>query len=570
MEEIWGRGTRQRRALNMVWTAAGEYGFLPDFLAFHRDGSPDLYLNSVVGFAHGAYDQQLLHAYVCRLDESLLREMFSDILWLGIEHAVYERELPQRPVLADLRREHARRFLLDQEDLPMQQLMMRSELIHTLKTGRCREVLTGRSGIRNPWDKALYEALKYPGCLTTEEIIGHTEDVLSRFFVFRFADLRHRRVWHISLGSRLNAWLRRLLPVEQRRGSGMRRCQATRQMECDGALPAETFRGWDGSADAQRALAEVRRAFGRPLFSEMKRCQIERELCVGAHRRAQLYFARGGKNEAGSRAENRAFFAANRIRYRLAIRQLRRRVQSSLSVFYQPVELRGKTGCFRPGLVWQALKLNDNRVFALRRECSRASFDVMLLLDASESRAGQQALIASQAYAIASALRLCHIPVQVVSFCSTRGVTVFCQLKALDEESCEGIFDYSAQGWNRDGLALAGAERMLRQEEGRSSLLLVLTDARPGDELGLAADGLRPGRRYMDEAAVQDAAAAARALRRHGVKLVGLINSVLPEAVTGPAVREIYGKDSARIEEISRLSQTVGTWIVRQIGQDAG
>ena len=123
MEEIWGRGTRQRRALNMVWTAAGEYGFLPDFLAFHRDGSPDLYLNSVVGFAHRFYDQQLLHAYVCRLDESLLRELFSDILWLGIEHAVYDRELPQRPVMADLRREHARRFLLDQEDLPMQQLM---------------------------------------------------------------------------------------------------------------------------------------------------------------------------------------------------------------------------------------------------------------------------------------------------------------------------------------------------------------------------------------------------------------------------------------------------------------
>lgn len=244
-------------------------------------------------------------------------------------------------------------------------------------------------------------------------------------------------------------------------------------------------------------------------------------------------------------------------------------MQSSLSVCRQPVELRGKTGCFRPGLVWQALKQNDSRVFTLRRECSRASFDVMLLLDASESRAGQQALIASQAYAIASALCLCHIPVQVVSFCSTHGVTVFCQLKALEEESCEGIFDYSAQGWNRDGLALAGAERMLRQE-GRSSLMLVLTDARPGDDLGLSADGLRPGRRYMGESAVQDAAAAARTLRRHGVKLVGLINSVLPEAVTGPAVREIYGKDSARIEEIGRLSRTVGTWIVRQIGQDAG
>ena len=55
MEQVYERGGRQRRALNMVWTAAGEYGFMPDFLAFHRDGSPDLYLNSVIGFARRFY-----------------------------------------------------------------------------------------------------------------------------------------------------------------------------------------------------------------------------------------------------------------------------------------------------------------------------------------------------------------------------------------------------------------------------------------------------------------------------------------------------------------------------------
>ena len=35
------RDKARRRAENQVWTAAGAYGFLPSFLAFHHDGTPD-------------------------------------------------------------------------------------------------------------------------------------------------------------------------------------------------------------------------------------------------------------------------------------------------------------------------------------------------------------------------------------------------------------------------------------------------------------------------------------------------------------------------------------------------
>ncbi len=31
----------EKRAKNMVWAAAGEYGFSPDFLAYDADGEPD-------------------------------------------------------------------------------------------------------------------------------------------------------------------------------------------------------------------------------------------------------------------------------------------------------------------------------------------------------------------------------------------------------------------------------------------------------------------------------------------------------------------------------------------------
>ena len=54
------RSQRQKRALNMVWTAAGAYDFRPEFLAFHQDGEPDIYLNSIVGFVHRHYDGEKL------------------------------------------------------------------------------------------------------------------------------------------------------------------------------------------------------------------------------------------------------------------------------------------------------------------------------------------------------------------------------------------------------------------------------------------------------------------------------------------------------------------------------
>ena len=35
----------QRRAINLVWTACGDYSFSPQFLAMQADGSPDFYMN---------------------------------------------------------------------------------------------------------------------------------------------------------------------------------------------------------------------------------------------------------------------------------------------------------------------------------------------------------------------------------------------------------------------------------------------------------------------------------------------------------------------------------------------
>ena len=47
-----GTEDERKRAENLVWTAAGDYAFTPDFLSFTEDGRADLYMNLVIGLAH--------------------------------------------------------------------------------------------------------------------------------------------------------------------------------------------------------------------------------------------------------------------------------------------------------------------------------------------------------------------------------------------------------------------------------------------------------------------------------------------------------------------------------------
>ncbi|SFT73039.1 hypothetical protein SAMN02910356_01838 [Selenomonas sp. GACV-9] len=553
-----GRESRERRALNIVWTAAGEYGFRPDFLAFQRDGTPDVYLNSIVGLAHRFYDAEKLAAYVRQLDRSLLHEIFEDILWLGIEQAVYQRELPVRPALAELRQQHARQFLRDDIDVSMQSLMLRSEIVHTLKAGRCHEILGGPTGIRNPWDKCLYAALDYPAEITTDEIIQRTEGILRRFFVFRLMT-GQQRSWHIPLGSCVSAWLRRFVPHEaaasvQRLGNTARSAAGHGSVEsCP--LPAED------------AMAKVRRDFGVPLLPEAERLRIEQELCRGSHRKVRLYYAKGGANPAS--LANRGFWQEQQVRCRLVMRQLCERLKSCLSVYQQPLALPAHKGRFTAGRVWRAVCLEDSRVFTAWQVDEQSDFDVTLLLDASESRRAQQGTIAAQAYAIAMSLMACRIPVQVLAFCSLSGITVLSQLKDFAAGDAEGVFDYATRGWNRDGLALPAAAKLLRQAAGRQQLLLVLTDANPSDELGLPLAGGLMSRRYMDTPAIQDTAAAAKALRQQGIRLIGLVNSTVAGEGVSSAAREIYGQQVARIERIEQLAAAVGRLIEQQVQQGA-
>ena len=153
--------------------------------------------------------------------------------------------------------------------------------------------------------------------------------------------------------------------------------------------------------------------------------------------------------------------------------------------------------------------------------------------------------------------------VQVWSFASVERVTALTVLKAFGARQADGIFAYEARGWNRDGLALRALRPLL--PAGRRQLVLCLTDAHPGDAFGLLPEGRTLAKAYMGKAAVRDAAAGCRALRRAGVRIVGLVNSVFPEEATQEAAREIFGTAFLCLRSPQDIARRAGAVIEREL-----
>ena len=98
---------QSRRAYNQIWNGAGCYDIRPEQAAFDTEGDADLYMNTVMGLAYGQYDfarfQPMLHSF----QQQIKGGLYTDVFWLGLEHAVFTRAEKDRPALPVLRRAYA-------------------------------------------------------------------------------------------------------------------------------------------------------------------------------------------------------------------------------------------------------------------------------------------------------------------------------------------------------------------------------------------------------------------------------------------------------------------------------
>ena len=544
---------RQKRALNIVWAAAGQYGIWPDFLAFDQKGEPDIYLNSIVGLVYRHYDSEMLMRYIReQLNKSLFAELFTELFWLGLENAAYEKEISCRPALKDLRYRHAKRFLAEDAsvDISLQQLMLRQELAHTLKCNRCREILGGPVAIINPWDKRLYQALAFTGNMNTAELIAAMENIIRSFFRFHWHN-KPREVIHFTSHAFLLNLLKKIWPFHQ----GHREEQIQQlTFIASAADKGNSLKTIFNRQDKIPTDKELSACYGRSLFSQDRLAEITSRYCQGIHRQVCLWFS---AEKGAVRKENTAYFHQHHARFTTELHALTNRLQNALLLGRQAVQLPARNGRLTADRVWRGLILHDGRVFSAIEPTKREDISVMLLLDGSASRQGRQSIIASQAYLLTEALRQVGIPLSVVSFFSQDGCTVLKRLKAFQEKSAQGIFAYKTQGWNRDGLALRALPELWRDMYGQK-LLFILTDADPSDERSIPAQGIALEKFYGGEPACKDTKEAVKELRQQGIQIMALVNSVVATELVTKAAQHIYGEDYIILQSLSNMAQKVG------------
>ena len=549
-----------RRAENQVWNGWGDYARKPELLTFDRAGDAELYGNTVLGLACRYYDFDRFRPLLNEFHRSAQEALYTDIFFLVLEGAVFARGAAERPLLPALRRDYARRLLAQ---TPVAE-GMNGDAVR--RAWACRV-------LEQPEDPALsplLDELAAPGDSTEAQLIQRTERVLYTWF---------RRARRAADDRQWAAWVGR--KRDKSGGVHFVRPNALRALSHDapggsGGLQKQTlFSFLQGRTPEPILRRYVEDCFGASMLTPGQLSEAERTLCTGVHKNCRLHFTRGepvGRAPAPEaawdaahfrqqREKNRAYYREHLVENKLAIAQLTQKLQNTLLLRAEDEGGTGRAGRLRPELAWRAGALGDERVFSRRSPQEPGELSVDLLLDGSASQNRQQEKLATQAYLIAESLSRCRIPVRVTAFCSVSGCTVLRVLRDYDHpEQNEGVFDYVAAGWNRDGLALRAMGWLLRQRRSEQSLLLVLSDASPNDDQRIP-NGLG-GWAYTGKRGVDDTAAEAAALRLRGVLPVCLFTGSDREV---PDARRIYGQAMERLPAIGWLADAVTRLIRGQL-----
>ena len=565
----------QRRALNQIWNGAGVYGFDPLFLSLNSDGTPNLYLNTIVGCVRKWYGEEgparLFQAW-----EGVRRQaLLDDLAWLALESAVFQLELPRRPVLAQLRREYAAGFFDREQSLSRQEWMAKNQLSYTMQSARWKAVLERRPPIMTPYEKRLSAALAC-GPLPPEALFPAILDLFARFRLFG-GKARPLSALHFRLNGRWAGVMTRLMPSEIVHTDVASAGHGAGTEENGGPGPDPRRASIRLKQDARSDRQYIESCFGPSLLPARELAAAEQKLCTGVHLGCHLWYTAGvptpeqaPNGEARRLAEqarlqferNRADFRSNSALYQNSIRRLTQQIRSCLQVHSQFSRETARGGKLNSALVWRAAVLSDRRVFTRETDGSRPGFAVDLLLDASSSRLHCQQAVAAQGYILAESLEQCGIPVRVSGFCSLRGYTILRVLKDFGRNA-RGVLRYFATGWNRDGLVLRAAGELLAVPPEQKRLLLLLTDASPNDSRRIPPGGKYPfGHDYTDAPALEDAAREVRVLERRGIR-VGAV--FMGPALNAPAAETIYEKHLARIHTLDQLAAAAGKLIQAEI-----
>lgn len=559
---------QKRRAENIIWNAAQNHAFTPDFKAYDSEAKADLYWNTVIGTVRRHFEYPKLEAVFRSFQADEDADLYEGLLWLGLENAVFEREKEERPVLCALRRDYAERFVAQfrvTKDLPLYDAIARAHFCRVL----------GREERMDRYDEKLLDELEFSREMDTDAIVARAGELFERWFQIRLTERREEKKKRP-----LFPGIRRTKMKKGRyRRFGLGFADHPSNLYGGarvGPQDAETQHLTSMSAQELRRFMEAK--YGRSALGERETRELERSVCTGNHAACHILVTKGEKGSAKIQngfealkrereqkqiARNRAFFTDNLASRRTAIERLSGKIQNSILLHLQPSPVCSNTGALQGGRVWRAVYLNDDRVFVRDEQSNMGDLSVDILLDASTSQNDRQAIVSNQGYIIAESLNRCSIPCRVMSFCSMTGYTILRIFRDYYERGANSrIFEYVTNGCNRDGLGIRMAHHLIAREHYEHRILIVLSDAKPNDVVRFCP---RDGEEYINyeqQTAVRDTAFEVRSARADGIAVICVFTGADEDV---PSARLIYGRDFARIQSLDKLADTVGMLLQNQI-----
>jgi len=558
----------KRRASNLIWNAAQDYDFQPDFKAFDEDGQADLYWNSIIGAVRRNYGAQPIDQLFSAIRGSANEVFYEQLLWLGLENAVYQREAKLRPALPSLRKNYAKRVLAQVQG---------ANQLELLEEGHFRRAL-GEDPLMTPWDRKILDALEFPADWDAETLCANALKLLHDWFGFvpgqeQFVQPKLKKKWGLFLRRRKDQFVE--LPAVRSFGRGY--CEHVSASQKNQAAPARRIMIDKNAEQTEAALKKhIAACFGDALYDESTTLDLERKLCVDSHKNCRLYYAagsaaydpklRGHSADIRKRAlkqmkANRAAYEADALRHRNSVIRLTARIRNAMMAYLQPTISRTSSGTLDAGRVWRGLYLDDDKVFTRVLQSDPGDLCVDILLDASTSQVNRQATVSAQGYMIAEALTRCNIPVRVSSFCSLAGYTVLTRYRDyFEKDKNDRIFHFFTAGCNRDGLALRAVCQEMETAPCEHKLLILLSDARPHDIIDFSLNGQFVN--YTGENSILNTAGEVRSLLHRGISVICVFTGDDDDV---SAAHTIYGRNFARIRHLEQFADTVGNLIQNQI-----
>ena len=338
----------KRRASNLIWNAAQNYDFEPDFKAFDEDGQADLYWNSIIGAVRKNYDPQIMEKLFSSLHGSENEVLYEQLIWLGLENAVYQREAALRPALPSLRKHYAERILAS---------VQRANLLEILEEGHFRRAL-GEDPMMTPWDRKILDALTFSPDWDTETLSAHALQLLKDNFGFvpHTGEVKRVKKRGLFASKRKD----RVIEPSGVRKFGLGYSEHVTAANQDQNGPARRIIT-DTSAEQTEAILKkhISEYFGEPLYDERTTAELERKLCVDSHKSCRLYYAIGSdvydrklrghsaerrKAALKQMAANRAAYEADALRNRNSVLRLTERIRNAMMAYLQPTVSRTSFG----------------------------------------------------------------------------------------------------------------------------------------------------------------------------------------------------------------------------------